>query len=159
MAKKYENFQVGENLWRSENTYKVYTNTLLDKLVASKTIIEPNGSTGGHRLVESEVVYVFLSGIGEMEVVEYANHEAGHGTNPSFGIEHKAELSITSGNIILAEEGDYIKVKNTSKLEQLIYLRVFDSEEQEDKKNPHSLSGDYENRISTTFQLTVVKNC
>ena len=128
MAKKYENFQVGENLWRSENTYKVYTNTLLDKLVASKTIIEPNGSTGGHRLVESEVVYVFLSGIGEMEVVEYANHEAGHGTNPSFGIEHKAELSITSGNIILAEEGDYIKLKNTSILVLLIYLLVFDSE-------------------------------
>ena len=48
MAKKYENFQVGENLWRSENTYKVYTNTLLEKLVASKTIIDPNGSTGGH---------------------------------------------------------------------------------------------------------------
>ena len=78
--------------------------------------------------IRDRVVYVFLSGIGEMEVVEYANHEAGHGTNPSFGIEHKAELSITSGNIILAEEGDYIKVKNTSKLEQLIYLRVFDSE-------------------------------
>ena len=126
MAKKYENFQVGENLWRSENTYKVYTNTLLDKLVASKTIIEPNGSTGGHRLVESEVVYVFLSGIGEMEVVEYANHEAGHGTNPSFGIEHKAELSITSGNIILAEEGDYVKVANESDHDQLVYLRIFD---------------------------------
>ena len=63
-----------------------------------------------------------------MEVVEYANHEAGHGTNPSFGIEHKAELEISSGNIILAEEGDYIKVKNKSKLEQLIYLRIFDSE-------------------------------
>ena len=73
MAKKYENFQVGENLWRSENTYKVYTNTLLEKLVASKTIIDPNGSTGGHRLIESEVVYIFLSGTGEMEVVEYAN--------------------------------------------------------------------------------------
>ena len=57
MAKKYENFQVGENLWRSENTYKVYTKTLLDKLVASKTIIEPNGSTGGHRLVESCLLY------------------------------------------------------------------------------------------------------
>ena len=128
MAKKYQNFQVGENLWRSENTYKVYTNTLLNKLVASKTIIEPKGSTGGHRLVESEVVYVFLSGIGEMEVVEFANHEAGHGTNPSFGIEHKAELGITAGNIILAEEGDYIKIKNTSNLEQLIYLRIFDSE-------------------------------
>ena len=44
-----------------------------------------------------------------MEVVEYANHEAGHGTNPSFGIEHKAELPIAAGNIVLAEEGDYIK--------------------------------------------------
>ena len=128
MAKKYENFQVGENLWRSENTYKVYTNTTLEKLVASKTIIDPNGSTGGHRLIESEVVYVFLSGVGEMEVVEYAKHEGGHGTNPSFGIEHKAEMTITAGNIILAEEGDYVKVKNTSKLEQLIYLRIFDSE-------------------------------
>ena len=63
-----------------------------------------------------------------MEVVEYANHEAGHGTNPSFGIEHKAELSIAAGNIVLAEEGDYIKVKNTSDLEQLTYIRVFDSE-------------------------------
>ena len=90
-----------------------------------------------------------------MEVVEYANHEAGHGTNPSFGIEHKAELPITAGNIVLAEEGDYVKVKNTSKLEQLIYLRVFDSEAQ----NKNSLSRDSEKRISTTFQLTVVKNC
>ena len=86
---------------------------------AGKTIIQPSESTGGHRLIESEVVYVFLSGVGQMEVIEYSNHEAGHGTNPSFGIEHKAELSIVSGDIVLAEEGDYIKVNNTSDQEQL----------------------------------------
>tara|TARA_B100001057_G_scaffold408265_1_gene422459 strand:+ start:446 stop:844 length:399 start_codon:yes stop_codon:yes gene_type:complete len=128
MAKKYENYSVGNDLSKTSKAYSAWTNDLLRKLVAGKTIIQPGESTGGHRLIESEVVYIFLSGIGQMEVIEYANHEAGHGTNPSFGIEHKAELSIASGNIILAEEGDYIKVNNTSDEEQLVYLRIFDSE-------------------------------
>tara|TARA_Y100000741_G_scaffold148005_1_gene111584 strand:- start:2129 stop:2527 length:399 start_codon:yes stop_codon:yes gene_type:complete len=128
MAKKYENFSIGENLYKENEGYSAWTNDLLRKLVAGKTVIKPEGSTGGHRLIESEVVYVFLSGIGQMEVIEYANHEAGHGTNPSFGIEHKAELAIVSGDIVLAEEGDYIKVKNSSTHEQLTYLRIFDSE-------------------------------
>tara|TARA_Y100000591_G_scaffold320493_1_gene333981 strand:+ start:578 stop:976 length:399 start_codon:yes stop_codon:yes gene_type:complete len=128
MAKKYENYSVGDNLFRQSDAYSAWTNDLLKKLVAGKTIIQPSGSTGGHRLIESEVVYVFLSGIGQMEVIEYSNHEAGHGTNPSFGIEHKADLSISTGDIVLAEEGDYIKVKNSSDQEQLVYLRIFDSE-------------------------------
>ena len=128
MSKKYENFSVGESLYKENEGYSAWTNDLLRKLVAGKTVIKPSGSTGGHRLIESEVVYVFLSGIGQMEVIEYSNHEAGHGTNPSFGIEHKAELNIVSGDIVLAEEGDYIKVKNTSDQEQLTYLRIFDSE-------------------------------
>ena len=128
MAKKYENYSVGNSLSKTSKAYTAWTNDLLRKLVAGKTIIQPGESTGGHRLIESEVVYIFLSGIGQMEVIEYANHEAGHGTNPSFGIEHKAELSIASGNIILAEEGDYIKVNNSSDEEQLVYLRIFDSE-------------------------------
>ena len=127
MAKKYENFSVGESLYKENEGYSAWTNDLLRKLVAGKTVIKPSGSTGGHRLIESEVVYVFLSGIGQMEVIEYANHEAGHRTNQCFGIEHKAELSIVSGDIVLAEEGDYIKVKNRSNHEQLTYLRIFDS--------------------------------
>ena len=128
MAKKYENYSVGDNLFRQSSAYSAWTNDLLKKLVAGKTIIQPNESTGGHRLIESEVVYIFLSGTGQMEVIEYSNHEAGHGTNPSFGIEHKADFSISSGDIVLAEEGDYIKVKNSSDQEQLTYLRIFDSE-------------------------------
>ncbi len=128
IVKKYENFSVGDNLSKASDSYSAWTNDLLRKLVAGKTIIQPSESTGGHRLIESEVVYVFLSGVGQMEVIEYSNHEAGHGTNPSFGIEHKAELPIVSGDIVLAEEGDYIKVNNTSDQEQLTYLRIFDSE-------------------------------
>ena len=100
----------------SKTSNTLITNDLLRKLVAGKTIIQPGESTGGHRLIESEVVYIFLSGTGQMEVIEYSNHEAGHGTNPSFGIEHKADLSISSGDIVLAEEGDYIKVKNSSRV-------------------------------------------
>ena len=128
MAKKYNNFTVGEALSKENEDYSSWTNDLLRKLVAGKTIIKPNGSTGGHRLVESEVVYIFLSGSGKMEVIEYANHEGGHGTNPSFGIDHKANLDVKAGDIVLAEEGDYIKVNNVNDHEQLTYLRVFDSE-------------------------------
>ena len=128
MAKKYENYSVGDNLSKSSDAYSAWTNDLLRKLVAGKTVIQAGESTGGHRLVESEVVYVFLTGTGQMGVIEYSNHEGGHGTNPSFGIEHKAELVISAGDIVLAEEGDYIKVNNTSDVEQLSYLRIFDSE-------------------------------
>ena len=128
MAKKYENYSVGDNLSKSSDAYSAWTNDLLRKLVAGKTVIQPGESTGGHRLIESEVVYIFLTGTGQMDVIEYSNHEGGHRTNPSFGIDHKAELVISAGDIVLAEEGDYIKVNNNSDVEQLSYLRIFDSE-------------------------------
>jgi mannose-6-phosphate isomerase-like protein (cupin superfamily) len=128
MAKKYKNFSVGDSISKNNDSYTTWTNELLRKLVASKTVIKPNQSTGGHRLIESEVVYTFLSGKGEMEIIEYANHEGGHGTNPSFGIEHKANLSVKTGDFILAEQGVYVKVKNTDDHEQLTYIRIFDSE-------------------------------
>ena len=128
MAKKYKNFSVGDSISKNNDSYTTWTNDLLRKLVASKTVIKPNQSTGGHRLIQSEVVYTFLSGKGEMEIIEYANHEGGHGINPSFGIEHKANLSVKTGDVILAEEGDSIKLRNTDDHEQLTYIRIFDSE-------------------------------
>ena len=128
MAKKYKKFSVGDSISKNNESYTTWTNELLRKLDAGKTVIKPTGSTGGHRLIQSEVVYTFLSGSGEMEIVEYSNHEAGHGTNPSFGIEHKATLKVKTGDVILAEEGDYIKVRNIDDHEQLTYLRIFDSE-------------------------------
>ena len=39
MAKKYENFSVGDNLSKTSDSYSAWTNDLLRKLVAGKTII------------------------------------------------------------------------------------------------------------------------
>jgi len=128
MAKKYVNFRVGGVPERKEDSYTVWTNDLLTKLIASKTVIEPNMSTFGHRLLESEVIFVVISGRGIMEVVEYANTQDGHGSNPSHGIMHKDEYSLSAGDVILAEQGDYIKVVNESDHDQLVYLRIFDKQ-------------------------------
>ena len=38
----------------------------------------------------------------------------------------KDEYSLSTGDVILAEEGDYIKVINESDHDQLVYLRIFD---------------------------------
>ena len=61
-----------------------------------------------------------------MEVVEYANTSDGHGHDPSHGIMHKDEYALSAGDVILAEEGDYVKVVNESDHDQLVYLRIFD---------------------------------
>ena len=82
MAKKYVNFRVGGVPERKDEDYTVWTNDLLSKLIASKTVVDPCRSTYGHRLLESEVVYVVISGRGTMEIVEYTNTEEGHGHDP-----------------------------------------------------------------------------
>ena len=120
MAKKYVNYRVGGTPEKKDENYTVWSNDLLTKLIASKTVIEPNKSTIGHRLLESEVVYIILSGRGLMEVIEYTNTEDGHGHDPSAGIMHKDEHSLSTGDVILAEERDYIKVANESDHDQLV---------------------------------------
>ena len=69
MAKKYVNYRVGGTPEKKDENYTVWSNDLLTKLIASKTVVEPNKSTLGHRLLESEVIYVILSGRGLMEVI------------------------------------------------------------------------------------------
>ena len=90
MAKKYNNFRVGGSPHNVNEDYAVWTNDLLERVIASKTVIEPSKSTFGHRLLESEVIFVVVSGRGIMEVVEYANTSDGHGHDPSHGIMHYA---------------------------------------------------------------------
>ena len=85
---------------KKDDSYTVWTNDLLNKLIASGCD-EPNMSTYGHRLLESEVIYVVVSGRGLMEVVEYANTQDGHGHDPSHGIMHKDEYALAAGDVIL----------------------------------------------------------
>ena len=48
--------------------------------------------------------------------------------NDSEGIEHQDSFSLTAGDVILVQSGDFVKVVNESEHDQLTYLRVFDRE-------------------------------
>ena len=41
MAKKYVNFRVGGSPYKITDDYSVWTNDLLGKIIASKTVIQP----------------------------------------------------------------------------------------------------------------------
>ena len=126
MAKKYNNFRVGGSPSNVNEDYAVWTNDLLERVIASKTVIQPGKSTQGHKLVDSDVVYVVTNGRGSMEVVEYMNSDEGHGSDPSYGVEHKDSYDLTAGDVVLVQSGDYCTVINLSEHDQLTYLRIFD---------------------------------
>ena len=126
MAKKYTNFRIGGSPQKVTDDYTVWSNDLLQRIIASKTVIQPGKSTIGHRLSDSDVVYIIVNGRGMMEVVEYMNSMEGHGTDPSEGIEHQDSFALTAGDVILVQSGDFVKVVNVSEHDQLTYLRVFD---------------------------------
>ena len=134
IARKYVNFRVGGSPYKETDAYTVWTNDLLGKVIASKTIIQPGQSTEGHKLIDSDVVYVVVNGRGRMEVVEYMNSEEGHGGDPSYGVEHQDSYDLVAGDVILVQSGDYVKVSNKSEHDQLAYLRIFDREGWRDKK-------------------------
>ena len=58
----------------------------------------------------------------------YMNDEDGHGSNPSYGVQHKDSYELSSGDVILVESGDYCRVINDSDHDQLTYIRIFDRE-------------------------------
>ena len=126
MAKKYNNFRVGGSPHNVNEDYSVWTNDLLERIIASKTVIQPGKSTQGHKLIDSDVVYIITNGRGSMEVVEYMNTDEGHGADPSYGVEHKDSYDLTAGDVVLVQSGDYCKVINLSEHDQLTYLRIFD---------------------------------
>jgi mannose-6-phosphate isomerase-like protein (cupin superfamily) len=126
MAKKYNNFRVGGSTHNVNEDYAVWTNDLLERVIASKTVIQPGKSTQGHKLIDSDVVYIITNGRGSMEIVEYVNSVEGHGSDPSYGVEHKDSYDLTAGDVVLVQSGDYCKVINLSEHDQLAYLRVFD---------------------------------
>ena len=56
MAKKYNNFRVGGSPHNVNEDYAVWTNDLLTRVIASKTVIQPGKGTHGHNLIDSDVV-------------------------------------------------------------------------------------------------------
>ncbi len=51
MAKKYTNFRIGGSPQKVTDDYTVWSNDLLQRIIASKTVIQPGASTKGHKLI------------------------------------------------------------------------------------------------------------
>lgn len=98
---------ISGNLVKDNDTYKVIDNTSLSGLVVSKTILHPLKETGGHSHTGQEEVYQFVHGHGEMEV------------GPD-------RYSVSSGDVVLIPDGLFHKVWNTSAVEDLVFVCVFD---------------------------------
>lgn len=94
-------------LVKNNETYKVLDNTTLGGLVVSKTILHPEKETGGHKHDGQEEVYQFVYGSGVMEV----------GAN---------KFAVTCGDTVLIPDGLFHKVWNTSAVEDLVFVCVFD---------------------------------
>tara|TARA_B100000519_G_C14121242_1_gene380607 strand:- start:534 stop:866 length:333 start_codon:yes stop_codon:yes gene_type:complete len=95
------------NVVKQNDTYTVLDNESLGRLVVSKTILHPRKNTTGHNHVGQEEVYHFISGTGYIIV----------------GDEH---ISINTGDIVLIPDSYYHQVFNTSDIEDLIFVCVFE---------------------------------
>ena len=92
---------------KQNETYTLLDNTTLSNLVVSKTILHPGKNTTGHNHPGQEEVYHFVSGEGYMEVGDET-------------------ISVSQGSIVLIPDGHFHKVWNTSEIEDLIFICVFD---------------------------------
>lgn len=92
---------------KQNDTYTLIDNTYLNGLVVSKTILHAGKQTGGHNHSGQEEVYQFVSGYGTMVV----------GTDVHL---------VGPGDIVLIPDGDFHRVSNTSKYEDLIFVCIFD---------------------------------
>ena len=60
------NYNVGGEVAKEDERYKVVDNTLLKGLVLSSTDLNPGHSTSGHKHAGQEEVYMFINGKGSM---------------------------------------------------------------------------------------------
>ncbi len=94
---------------KQNETYTLLDNTTLKKLVVSKTILHPGKNTTGHNHPGQEEVYHFTSGTGYIMVGD-------------------KEISVEAGDIVLIPDAYFHKVWNTSEIEDLIFVCVFDGQ-------------------------------
>ena len=92
---------------KQNETYTLLDNTSLKNLVASKTILHPGKNTTGHNHPGQEEVYHFISGTGYIVVGD-------------------EEISVEAGDIVLIPDAYFHKVWNTSEIEDLIFVCIFD---------------------------------
>tara|TARA_B100000287_G_scaffold20421_1_gene20396 strand:+ start:312 stop:644 length:333 start_codon:yes stop_codon:yes gene_type:complete len=92
---------------KQNETYTLLDNTKLNNLVVSKTILHPKKNTTGHNHPGQEEVYHFISGTGYIILGD-------------------KQISVNAGDIVLIPDGYFHQVWNTSEIEDLIFVCVFD---------------------------------
>jgi|TARA_B100000519_G_scaffold71110_1_gene61093 mannose-6-phosphate isomerase-like protein (cupin superfamily) len=95
------------NIVKQNETYTLLDNTELNNLVVSKTILHPHKNTRGHSHKGQEEIYHFISGEGYMILGD-------------------EQINVEAGSIILIPDGIFHQVWNTSSLEDLVFVCVFD---------------------------------
>ena len=104
---KIELNEKDSKILKQNETYTLLDNTTLERLVISKTILHPKKNTNGHNHVGKEEVYHFVSGEGYIMVGDQ-NYPVG------------------PGSIVAIPDGWIHKVWNSSEIEDLIFVCVFE---------------------------------
>lgn len=106
MKIKYDNFDIGGDIVKDNETYLLKDNKTLKNLVLSSTKLYRGQATRGHNHPGQEEVYFFVQGTGIMIVDE----------------EH---IRVVAGDIILIPDGAFHKVINDGEM-HLVFNCVFD---------------------------------
>ena len=99
-------FDVGGEVIKDNEVYKLKDNTTLNNLVVSSTDMKPHQTTNGHKHPGQEEVYYFIEGTGKMELGEEM-------------------IKVQPGDVILIEDGIYHRV-HAGMHEELYFVCVFD---------------------------------
>lgn len=91
---------------KQDERYIVTDRKIGEHLVISSTRLNPKSITTGHDHTSQDEVYMFLEGNGVIEV-------------------GSKTFEVTSGDIVLIEAGEFHRVHNTDKAEQLYFISVF----------------------------------
>lgn len=100
---KVNEFDVGGNVIKDDETYLIKDNKTLNDLVLSSTKLLKGKETRGHRHPGQEEVYFFVQGWGKMIV----------------GNEDTEPFDVSPGDIILIPDGAFHKVINDGEMHML----------------------------------------
>jgi oxalate decarboxylase/phosphoglucose isomerase-like protein (cupin superfamily) len=106
---KYDNYNIGGEVVKDNETYILRDNKTLNNLVLSSTLLYKNQSTRGHRHAGQEEVYIFVQGFGKMVV----------------GDETDEPFNVGPGTIVLIPDGAFHRVINDGDI-NMIFNCVFD---------------------------------
>ena len=108
---KVNEYDIGGDVVKSNDTYVLKDNKTLKNLVLSSTKLYRNQQTRGHRHHGQEEVYFFVQGWGQMIV----------------GEEDSEPFDVKEGDIVLISDGAFHRVINTGDM-NMVFNCVFDGQ-------------------------------